>query len=129
MPEFGISAMCSLILKDAVTPDGERAKIMRMLIDVTIAAVLVLGVGTAGLANADQARRHHHRARLAQPEAPIVPPAPYGGGRLVLHPANNIACMTRDRATRALPCDQPVWVYGSPCEIDLGFGRYRSCDW
>ena len=52
----------------------------------------------------------------------------YGGGRLVLHPASNIACMTWDRATRALPCDQPVWVYGSPCEIDLGLGRYRSCE-
>jgi hypothetical protein len=55
-------------------------------------------------------------------------PAPYGGGRLVLHPASNIACMTPYRSTRALPCDQPVWVYGSPCEVDLGLGRYRSCD-
>jgi hypothetical protein len=46
----------------------------------------------------------------------------------VMHPANNIACNTPYRSTRALPCDQPVWVYGRPCEIDLGLGRYRSCD-
>jgi hypothetical protein len=45
-----------------------------------------------------------------------------------LHPASNIACNTPFRSTRALPCDQPVWVYGSPCEIDLGLGRYRSCN-
>ena len=57
-----------------------------------------------------------------------VAPASFHGGRLVYHPANNIACMTRDRATRALPCDQPVWVYGEPCEIDLGLGRSRPCD-
>jgi hypothetical protein len=57
----------------------------------------------------------------------VVESAPYGG-TLVLHPASNIACDTPYRATRALPCDQPVWVYGRPCEIDLGLGRYRSCD-
>jgi hypothetical protein len=62
--------------------------------------------------------RHHRRADVVQYAAPpAVPPAAYGG-RLVAHPAFNIACMTRDRATRALPCDQPVWVYGSPCEVD-----------
>jgi hypothetical protein len=100
---------------------------MLMRTIVTLAAILVLGTGNA-LADAYKARRHHNRAYVSQGEAPIVPPAPYRGGRLVLHPASNIACNTRDRATRALPCDQPVWVYGSPCEVDLGLGRYRSCD-
>jgi hypothetical protein len=100
---------------------------MLMRTIVTLAAILVLGTGNA-LADAYKARRHHNRAYASQGEAPIVPPAPYRGGRLVLHPASNIACNTRDRATRALPCDQPVWVYGSPCEVDLGLGRYRSCD-
>jgi len=57
----------------------------------------------------------------------VVETAPYAG-TLVLHPASNIACNTPYRATRALPCDQPVWVYGRPCEIDLGLGRYGSCD-
>ena len=79
---------------------------------------------SAGMVSAKSLHHHsHHQLRAA-----AVAPAPYMGGTLVLHPAWNIACMTRDRATRALPCDQPVWVYGSPCEIDLGLGRYRSCD-
>jgi hypothetical protein len=56
------------------------------------------------------------------------PPAPYDGPTLVLHPAHNIACDTPYRSTRALPCDQPVWVYGRPCEIDRGLGRYQACD-
>ena len=45
-----------------------------------------------------------------------------------MNPAWNIACNTRDGGTRALPCNQPVWVYGSPCEIGLGRGYYRNCD-
>ena len=100
---------------------------MLMRTIVALAAVLMLGTGSAW-ASAHKARRHHHHAYIVRDEAPIVPPAPYGGGRLVMHPASNIACDTPYRATRALPCDQPVWVYGSPCEIDLGLGRYRSCD-
>jgi hypothetical protein len=99
---------------------------MLMRAIVTLAAIVALGCSN-GLANAHKARTHHHHPYVVQDE-----PQPYfaapSGGRLVLHPASNIACMTRDRATRALPCDQPVWVYGSPCEIDLGLGRYRSCD-
>jgi hypothetical protein len=93
---------------------------------VTLAAILALG-SSNGFAGAHKVRKHHHYAHMVREEVQPVSPAPYGG-RLVLHPASNIACMTRDRATRALPCDQPVWVYGSPCEIDLGLGRYRSCD-
>jgi hypothetical protein len=100
---------------------------MLMRTIVALAAVLMLGTGSAG-ASPHKARRHHHHAYIVRDEAPIVPPAPYGGGRLVMHPASNIACDTPFRSTRALPCDQPVWVYGSPCEIDLGLGRYRSCD-
>jgi hypothetical protein len=99
---------------------------MLMRTIVTLVAVLVLGTGN-GLADTHAARRHHHYAHIVR-EPQAVSAAQYGGGRLVLHPASNIACMTRDRATRALPCDQPVWVYGSPCEVDLGLGRYRSCD-
>jgi hypothetical protein len=84
-----------------------------------LAALLVLSVDVAA------AKSPH--ARKAQPRARVVESAPYAG-TLVLHPASNIACDTPYRATRALPCDQPVWVYGRPCEIDLGLGRYRSCD-
>ena len=94
---------------------------------VTLAAVLVLGTSN-GFADGYKARKHHHRASVVRAEPQILPPAPYGGPTLVLHPRNNIACDTIYRSTRAIPCDQPVWVYGSPCEIDLGLGRYRSCD-
>jgi hypothetical protein len=98
---------------------------MLMRTVVTLIAVVVLG---NGLASAHKVRRPLHHAVLVPEQAQVAsPPTPYGG-RLVLHPANNIACMTPYRATRALPCDQPVWVYGSPCEVDLGLGRYRSCD-
>lgn len=98
---------------------------MPMRTVVALAAVLALGLGN-GSANAHKVRKHHHHAYVIQEEAPVVLPPPYA--RLVLHPASNIACMTPYRSTRALPCDQPVWVYGSPCEVDLGLGRYRSCD-
>jgi hypothetical protein len=98
---------------------------MSMRTVVTLAAILLLG-SNDGWAGAHKAPRHRHPHMVRYQEQPVAPV--YGGGRLVLHPASNIACMTRDRATRALPCDQPVWVYGSPCEVDLGLGRYRSCD-
>jgi hypothetical protein len=100
---------------------------MLMRTIVTLAAVLMLGPGNAW-PDAYKARRHHHGAYIVREGAQIVPPAQYGGGRLVLHPAQNIACNTVYRSTRALPCDQPVWVYGNPCEIDLGLGRSRPCD-
>ena len=91
---------------------------------VLVATILAAGA-PAALAGDHVANRHHHG------HGPLhAAPAPenFGGGRLVMHPSFNIACQTRDRATRALPCDQPVWVYGNPCEIDLGLGRWRECD-
>jgi hypothetical protein len=99
---------------------------MLMRTVVALASVLVFGPGQGWAAEAYKTPRHH-RAWIVQDEAQIVSRAPYGG-RLVMHPASNIACNTPFRSTRALPCDQPVWVYGHPCEIDLGLGRYRSCD-
>ena len=102
---------------------------MLMRIAFIALAGLALGIDMAS------AKSRHHRHHPEQAAAAVqqrvldgMKQKPYSGGTLVLHPAWNIACMTRDRATRALPCDQPVWVYGSPCEIDLGLGRYRSCD-
>jgi hypothetical protein len=93
---------------------------MPMRILCLLAAFLMLG------ADAASAKSHHPR-RHPLPAA-VAGPVPYTGPTLVLHPAHNIACDTQYRSTRALPCDQPVWVYGRPCEIDLGLGRYRSCD-
>jgi hypothetical protein len=94
---------------------------------VALAAVLAFGTSN-GWAVAHKAPKHHRHAHIVRYQEQPVLLAPYGGGRLVMNPASNIACNTVYRSTRALPCDQPVWVYGSPCEIDLGLGRYRSCD-
>jgi hypothetical protein len=80
----------------------------------------VFSIIGADAALAKQHRRHPVRA--------IAAPAPYTGPTLVLHPASNIACDTPYRSTRALPCDQPVWVYGSVCELDRGLGRYQTCN-
>jgi hypothetical protein len=100
-----------------------------MLMRTIVALAAVLAFSTAsGWADGYKAPRHHRHPRIVSYQEPAVAPAPRYGGRLVLHPANNIACMTPYQSTRALPCDQPVWVYGSPCEIDLGLGRSRSCD-
>jgi hypothetical protein len=94
---------------------------MLMRFIVLLAALLTVGTDVAS------AKSRHWHARQARATVVAPSPAPYTGPTLVLHPASNIACNTPYRATRALPCDQPVWVYGSPCEIDLGLGRYRSC--
>ena len=99
---------------------------MLMRTIVTLAAIVALG-SSNGWAGVHKAPRHHRHAHIVRYQQQQISPAPYGGGRLVMHPASNIACNTPYRATRALACDQPVWVYGSPCEIDLGLGRYRSC--
>jgi hypothetical protein len=97
-----------------------------MLMRTIIAFGVILSLGTGNAwATAHKPTKHRH-AHPVRTEA-ILPP-PYYGGTLVLHPASNIACNTPFRSSRALPCDQPVWVYGSPCEIDLGLGRYRSCE-
>jgi hypothetical protein len=90
---------------------------------IALASIPAFGSSDA-FAGGHHTRRHHHHAYAV----PDVPPAPYSGPTLVLHPAANIACDTPYRATRALPCDQPAWVYGRPCEIDMGLGRSRSCD-
>src|SRR6266702_4936967 len=92
-----------------------------------LACIAAFGCGHAW-ADVYTTPKHHRHAHRVQYQAPNFSPAPYGGPTLVLHPASNIACNTPCRATRALPCDQPVWGYGNPCEIDLGLGRYRSCD-
>jgi hypothetical protein len=89
-----------------------------------ISALLLFGTANA-CATAQKVRRHYHDYVVVVPD---TGPVNQFGGRLVYHPASNIACDTRYRATRALPCDQPVWVYGSPCEVDLGLGRSRPCD-
>jgi hypothetical protein len=102
---------------------------VRFGISLALCAVLsiITADAMAGTAKAKTTQKHRslHGARYkVRAEHPPLSAA----GRLVSHPAFNIACQTRDRAIRALPCDQPVWVYGSPCEIDLGLGLWRNCD-
>ena len=99
---------------------------MLMRTIVAIASIMAFGASN-GWADVYKGSNHHQDGRTVRYQQPILP-APPVGGRLVLHPASNIACNTVYRSTRALPCDQPVWVYGSPCEVDLGLGRYRSCN-
>jgi hypothetical protein len=97
-----------------------------MLIRATLLVSALLLFGAAGAsAGEHKVRRHYHDYVVVVPD---TGPVNQFGGRLVYHPASNIACDTRFRATRALPCDQPVWVYGSPCEVDLGLGRSRACN-
>jgi len=88
-----------------------------------LAATLLLAGAPAASAGEHVAVRHHYGHAALR-----VAPQNFASGRLVMHPSLNIACQTRGVETRALPCDQPVWVYGSPCEIDLGLGRWRNCD-
>lgn len=94
-----------------------------------VVVALLFSSASGALADGPARTKAHHRH--VHPAQVAVPPAsgPSAlGGRLVAHPAWNIACNKRDSGTRALPCDQPVWVYGSPCEIGLGRGFYRNCD-
>jgi hypothetical protein len=101
-----------------------------MWIRTTVALITAMAFGcvSTGAANAHKLRKHHVPHVAGYDIPPGAPVASYDGPRLVLHPALNYACMTNYQSTRALPCDQPVWVYGSPCEIDLGLGRSRRCE-
>jgi len=93
----------------------------------SIALTVAIALAIVPVAGANAAAHKHRHHRTAMPySAPEY--ETYNGGRLVYHPASNIACNDVDKATRAIPCNQPVWVYGSPCEIDLGLGRSRPCD-
>jgi hypothetical protein len=47
--------------------------------------------------------------------------------RLIRHPAWSFACQSPYYLIGGRRCDQPVWVYGNPCEVDLGLGRWRPC--
>jgi len=63
---------------------------------------------SAALADGHIWSKTHHRHVYAAP--PVIPPASSGFGG------------------RALPCNQPVWVYGSLCEIGPGRGYHRDGD-
>ena len=103
---------------------------MRLGVSLVVGGLFSMMLTGSGLTDEARPRvKHEHRsAHKVRHVERYEPPAFFARGRLVSHPAFNIACQTRDRALRALPCDQPVWVYGSPCEIDLGLGRWRNCD-
>jgi hypothetical protein len=92
-------------------------------IALTISVLLAFVPASRAAAAAHKHRHHRMTTRYFAPEYETL-----NGGRLVYHLASNIACNDVDKATRAIPCNQPVWVYGSPCEIDLGLGRSRPCD-
>ena len=96
---------------------------MSRKLGILSSALLVIGLMSTAHANSRHKHKHYY------PVVRSIPPHYNAfGGRLVYHPALNIACDDMDRAYRAIPCNQPVWVYGSPCEIDLGQGASRPCD-
>jgi hypothetical protein len=101
---------------------------MTMPIGIALTAAFAVSLGSAALA-ADHHRDAKRGLRHVFAAAQVAPaPVPtFGTGRLVMHPALNIACNTRGRGSQSAPCDQPVWVYGSPCEIDEGEGFFRNC--
>lgn len=92
---------------------------------LAVLSAALLAVGLVSNAHANSRHKHRHYYPSA---GSILPQYNAFGGRLVHHPALNIACDDVDKAYRAIPCNQPVWVYGSPCEIDLGLGASRPCD-
>lgn len=96
----------------------------------TIPVLLFAGIiAIAATASATSAGTIYHRkARHLNRPAAAHSAAPKLAGRLVAHPSWSFACMTPYDLSRARPCDQPIWVYGSPCEIGLGLGRWKPCD-
>ena len=92
---------------------------------IVLGAVLVLaGITAADAESASIRRPRHARVVHASPTvaAPVVPSA-----RLVRHPAWTFACEAAYGPNRGPACDIPIWVYGSPCEVDIGWGRSRPC--
>jgi hypothetical protein len=52
---------------------------------------------------------------------------PASEGRQVDHPAWSFGCAESDVGTRAIPCDEPIYVYGQPCEVGTGIDQWRQC--
>ncbi len=103
---------------------------MFIRIGVAAAAVLLFGSSPAVLADGAHgktAHRHRH-AHVVEYAVPVAPQAGFSGGRLVTHPAWTFACEAAYGPNRALPCDIPIWVYGEPCEVGIGWGRSRPCN-
>ena len=98
-----------------------------MCIRIVLGAVLVFGSAAAALADGDRKTPHRH-SHAAERAKPAVPPSGGSGGRLVTHPAWTFACEAAYGPNRGLPCDIPIWVYGEPCEIGIGWGRSRPCN-
>jgi hypothetical protein len=94
---------------------------------IVLAAVLALGSASGVFADKDRKamHRHPHVAERAQPAVPVFGPS---GARLVTHPAWTFACEAAYGPNRGLPCDIPIWVYGDPCEVGIGWGRSRPCN-
>jgi len=101
---------------------------MWMRSTAALVTALVIGSSSAALAEVNQTKKHRAATHVVQKVRQPVVPLSYYGGRLVNHPAHNIACNTPESGSRWLPCDQSAWVYGSPCEVDMGSRRTRPCD-
>jgi hypothetical protein len=96
--------------------------IVKRLISSAAAIGFMCGVTTAAMAETGNIRY--------QQDAAFYPPqqAAVAGGRQINHPAWSFACAERDVSERIIPCDQPIWVYGSPCEVGTGVqGQTAPC--
>lgn len=102
---------------------------MSIRIGVAAAAMLLFGSSPAVLADGNHGKTaHRHRqAHVVRYAQPVAPQAAFSGGRLVTHPAWTFACEGAYGPNRGPACDIPIWVYGSPCEVGIGWGRSRPC--
>jgi hypothetical protein len=97
---------------------------MSMKIAIVLAASVAMAMSPA-FAEGSRAKTKHHRHDWVAANAVESRTLP---GTQVLTPAWSFACQTPYYLSRSLPCDQPIWVYGKPCEVGLGLGRWASCD-
>ncbi len=94
-------------------------------IKTSLAVVAAIGFmcGSTAMAAANSVR--YWQDQYVEPMQAAAPT----GGRQVYHPAWSFGCAEKDVSERIIPCDEPVWVYGEPCEVGTGVqGQTRPCD-
>jgi hypothetical protein len=114
----------------AATSRGPQREVTIMILRIVpaLAGILVWGCGVSAAGEDEYGKTHRSRhARAARVEA-VPPQSASPGGRLVTHPAWTFACEGAYGPNRGPACDIPIWVYGSPCEVGIGWGRSRPCN-
>jgi hypothetical protein len=95
---------------------------IKSMVGAASTSVLVFGFTAAAIALPSGAKpvksEGGYETRLVQEPA---------DGRQVNHPAWSFGCAEPDVAVRGIPCDEPIYVYGAPCEVGVGPGQSRPC--